>query len=172
MPFLATIECMKIIGIDPGLATVGIGLIEAKSSQDLVALDWVTIETASGSELPERLSEIYNDLCAYLSEENPELAVVEKLYFSVNEKTALDVAQARGAILTAVAESKIPIIEPTPPELKSCITGDGSADKKQMQQMVKMIYNLADVPKPDDTADALALAAFGAFQGKQATLLA
>ncbi len=163
---------MKIIGIDPGLATVGIGLIEATSAHDVQVLDYFTIETPSGTPLPERLKEIGQDLRAFLQESQPEMAVIEKLYFSVNEKTALDVAQARGVILSTVATQQISIIEPTPPELKSCITGDGSADKKQMQQMVKMIFNLEEIPKPDDAADALALAAFGAFQGKQATVIA
>ncbi len=162
---------MRIIGIDPGLATVGIGLIEHHPHQPK-ALEWLTIETASTSPLAKRLKEIGEDLDAYLKEMQPELAVIEKLYFSVNEKTALDVAQARGVILATVACYGIPILEPTPPELKSCIAGDGGADKKQMQKMVQAIFNLTEIPKPDDAADALALAAFGAFQGKRATLLA
>ncbi len=162
---------MRIIGIDPGLAIVGIGLIEAKSPHDMEVLDYFTIETTSGTPLAQRLKEIGDDLRTFLQESQPELAVIEKLYFSVNEKTALDVAQARGVILSAVADREITIIEPTPPELKSCISGDGSADKKQMQQMVKMIFNLTEIPKPDDAADALALAAFGAFRGKLATVI-
>lgn len=163
---------MRIIGIDPGLAIVGIGLIEATSAHDMQIIDYLTIETASRTPFAQRLKEIGEDLSALLKEHQPELAVIEKLYFSVNEKTALDVAQARGVMVAAVAMQNIPIIEPTPPELKSCITGDGAADKKQMQQMVKMIFNLAEIPQPDDTADALALAAFGAFQGRRASLIA
>lgn len=163
---------MVIIGIDPGLATVGIGLIEATSAHDLTILDYFTIETSATAPFPERLTEISKDLDELLQIHQPELAVIEKLYFSVNEKTALDVAQARGVILAACAMQNMTIIEPTPPELKSCITGDGAADKKQMQQMIKMIFNLDEIPKPDDAADALALAAFGAFQGKQVTLIA
>ncbi|MDP7477521.1 MAG: crossover junction endodeoxyribonuclease RuvC [Candidatus Peribacteraceae bacterium] len=162
---------MRVIGIDPGLATIGIGLIEAKSSQSVTALEWLTIETAANTPLPDRLGEIASDLALYLKETEPEIAVIEKLYFSVNEKTALDVAQARGVILATVAAEGIPIIEPTPPELKSCITGDGSADKKQMQSMVKTIFNLDETPAPDDAADALALAAFGAYQGENVTIL-
>tara|TARA_Y100000310_G_C20325163_1_gene642622 strand:- start:64 stop:552 length:489 start_codon:yes stop_codon:yes gene_type:complete len=162
---------MRIIGIDPGLATVGIGLIEADSMQPK-ALEWATIETAAGTPMSERLLEIGNDLSAYLEAEKPELAVIEKLYFSVNEKTALDVAQARGVILATVARFGIEIIEPTPPELKSCIAGDGKADKKQMQQMVKMLFNLDEIPKPDDAADALALAAFGVFNARNVSLIA
>ncbi|MAE68652.1 crossover junction endodeoxyribonuclease RuvC [bacterium] len=163
---------MRIIGIDPGLATVGIGLIEANCAHDLRVVDYLTIETASKTVFAQRLKEIGKDLDDILTDFQPELAIIEKLYFSVNEKTALDVAQARGVILSCVAGKDLEIIEPTPPELKSCITGDGSADKKQMQQMVKMIFNLKEIPQPDDAADALALAAFGAFQGKRATLIA
>jgi crossover junction endodeoxyribonuclease RuvC len=163
---------MRIIGIDPGLATVGIGLIEAISAHNIQVLDYLTIETESKTPFPERLEEIGLDLEDILKEYEPELAVIEKLYFSVNKKTALDVAQARGVIVATVAAHGATIVEPTPPELKSCITGDGSADKKQMQQMVKMIFHLDEIPKPDDAADALALAAFGAFQGKRVSLLA
>lgn len=163
---------MKIIGIDPGLATIGIGLVEAESSHSVQAIDWLTIQTPAGANMADRLKEISDDLTTLLQDSQPDLAVIEKLYFSVNEKTALDVAQARGVILAAVASQGIKILEPTPPELKSCITGDGSANKKQMQHMVQTIFNLEEIPTPDDAADALALAAFGAFQGKQVTVIA
>ncbi len=162
---------MRIIGIDPGLATIGIGLAEGVAPR-LIAVEWLTIATASSSPLAHRLREIGDDLAAYLKEKEPDIAVIEKLYFSVNEKTALDVAQARGVILATVSRHGIPILEPTPPELKSCIAGDGRADKKQMQKMVQMIFNLEEIPKPDDAADALALAAFGAFNGKRMSLIA
>lgn len=158
---------MRVLGVDPGLATVGIAVVEGKN-----ALDWATIETPPSLSMPERLCEIAKDLSQYIDEQQPELAVIEKLYFSVNEKTALDVAQARGVILATVAERGIPILEPTPPELKACITGDGKADKKQMQEMMRLMYTLKEIPKPDDAADALALATFGALSGKRATLLA
>lgn len=162
---------MRILGIDPGLATVGIGLIESKNAHNLEALDWMTICTPAGQNLADRLHEIEKDLNAYIAQMQPELAVVEKLYFSVNEKTALDVAQARGVVLATLSRHGIPLLEPTPPELKSCITGDGSANKVQMQQMVQTLFCLEHIPQPDDAADALALAAFGAFQGKKATVV-
>lgn len=162
---------MRILGIDPGLATVGIGLIEAASSQSIRLIEYCTIETAAGEPLAQRLREISTDIESILAEYQPELAVIEKLYFSVNEKTALDVAQARGAILASVAVQNIPLLEPTPPELKSCITGDGSADKQQMQEMVKILLKLDHIPTPDDAADALALAAYGAFLGNRATVI-
>tara|TARA_Y100000310_G_scaffold337271_1_gene423927 strand:- start:679 stop:1170 length:492 start_codon:yes stop_codon:yes gene_type:complete len=163
---------MRILGIDPGLATVGIGLIEAESAHSFQALDWLTITTKAGCNLAERLDEIQKDLSTFITETSPELAVVEKLYFSTNKKTALDVAQARGVILQTIQRHAIPILEPTPPELKSCVTGDGSADKRQMQDMLVHLLNLKKIPKPDDAADALALAVFGAVQGKKVQLIA
>ena len=163
---------MRILGIDPGLATVGLGLIEAESGRYFRALDWLTITTAPGLTLAERLGEIQKDLAAFLLESQPEIAVVEKLFFSSNKRTALDVAQARGVILQTVQLHAIPIIEPTPPELKSCITGDGNADKRQMQDMLLCLLNLTEIPKPDDAADALALAVFGAVNGKMVQILA
>jgi crossover junction endodeoxyribonuclease RuvC len=162
---------MKILGIDPGLATVGIGLIEAESAHSFTPLDWFTITTNPASTLAERLDEIQQDLTAFLTGTNPELAVVEKIYFSINKKTALDVAQARGVILQTVQQQGIPLLEPTPPELKSCISGDGSADKRQMQEMMQLLLNLKERPTPDDAADALALAVFGAVNGKKVQLL-
>ena len=155
---------MKIIGIDPGLATVGLGIIVADSPHDMHSPDWLTIQTKAGLPLPDRLAEIKDDLSAFLAETKPDLAVVEKLFFSVNEKTALDVAHARGTILLTLAEAKIPIIEPTPMQLKSCITGDGGADKRQMQDMLVMMLKLDEIPQPDDAADALGLAVYGAVQ--------
>lgn len=163
---------MKILGIDPGLATVGLGLIEAKSAYEFQALDWLTIVTAPALTLSERLQEIHEDLLSYLLQHQPDMVVVEKLFFSVNKKTALDVAQARGVILQAVQEQAIPILEPTPPQLKSCIAGDGAADKRQMQDMLMHVLHLKERPEPDDAADALALAIYGAVQGNRVQLLA
>lgn len=162
---------MRILGIDPGVATVGIGLIEAKSSTSITLLDYCCIETAPAMPFAERLLEIQKDLEGILTEFSPDLVVIEKLYFSVNEKTALDVAQARGVLLSTVAGHHLPLLEPTPPQLKSCITGDGSADKRQMQEMVQILLKLNHIPKPDDAADALALALFGAFQGRGAQVI-
>lgn len=162
---------MRILGIDPGLATVGLGLVESEGGNNVRALEWLTITTEAGGKLSDRLREIADDLDAYMQETSPELAVIERLYFSVNVKTALDVAQARGVILATVARHGIPILEPTPSELKSCITGDGNADKAQIQRMLMSMFTLKEPPTPDDAADALALAAFGAFQGRM-TLLA
>ena len=114
--------------------------------------------------MAERLAEIGNDLAALLTDMRPELAVVEKLFFATNEKTALDVAHARGVIMLTLAQAQIPIIEPTPLQLKSAITGDGRASKEQVQDMLVRMLHLATIPQPDDAADALALAVYGALQ--------
>lgn len=154
---------MKILGIDPGLALIGLGLIESTSPHDIAVIEWLTLRTASGLSLGERLREIHGDLSAYLAETKPALAVVEKLYFATNERTALDVAHARGAILLTLAAAAIPVVEPTPLQLKLAITGDGKADKRGMQMMLMRTLQLAEIPKPDDAADALALAVYGAI---------
>lgn len=167
---------MHILGIDPGLATIGLGVIECGTThpqvedQRLHNADWLTIQTKAGNPLHERLLEIERDLGAFLQDTKPDLAVIEKLFFATNERTAIDVAQARGVILCTVASRGIPIIEPTPLQLKLGITGDGQADKLQMQTMLKHMLQLADIPRPDDAADALALAVYGALQRKSLEL--
>ncbi|MFH1444589.1 MAG: crossover junction endodeoxyribonuclease RuvC [Candidatus Peregrinibacteria bacterium] len=153
-----------ILGIDPGLATTGLGLVAVGAGQELSALEWLTIQTQAGLPLAERLEEIQQDLATYLDEKKPDLAVVEKLYFSTNVKTAIDVAHARGVILLTLAAHGIETLEPNPLSLKSCITGDGHADKRQIQDMLCRTLHLEKAPTPDDAADALALAVFGALQ--------
>jgi crossover junction endodeoxyribonuclease RuvC len=154
---------VKILGIDPGLATIGIGLIESDSGADLRCPDWLTITTPAGLPLPDRLLEIRKDLTEFLADTKPELAVIEKLFFATNALTAIDVAQARGVIVATVAEAGIPIIEATPLQMKLAITGDGQADKLQVQTMLMHLLKLTEIPKPDDAADALALAIYGAL---------
>lgn len=153
---------MRILGIDPGLATCGIGLIETQANNRYKAVDWLTITTEK-NDMSERLRELSDDLSSYMQETRPELIVIEKLYFSVNKKTAMDIAHARGALLLTASRFVSHIIEPNPMELKSAITGDGRADKKQMQEMIKRILKLDEIPTPDDAADALCLAVFGAL---------
>ena len=157
---------MRIVGIDPGLATIGLGLGEAQSVHDITCIEWLTISTEAGLPTADRLKEIHHDLGEFLTEAKPELAVVERLFFETNVRTAMDVAQARGVILLTLAEHGIPAIEPTPLQLKSVITGDGKADKRQVQQMLLRMLHLTAIPKPDDAADALALAVYGALQNK------
>ena len=140
---------MRIVGIDPGLATVGIGLISATSSHDIQVEDWLTIRTKPGL-LPGRLEEIHHDLRGYLESKKPDLAVVERLFFAKNETTALDVAHARGCILMTLSQLSIPLLEPSPPQLKACITGDGRASKVQVQDMLVRMLHLDRIPEPDD----------------------
>lgn len=153
---------MKILGVDPGLHTVGLGLIEVQGNQTH-ALDWLTIQTESSLPLADRLQEIATDLAEYLSEHKPEHIVLEQLFMSTNQKTAIDVAQARGVLLYECSKSGAMIHEATPLQLKSAITGDGKADKKQVQQMVQTMLKLQTVPTPDDAADGLALALYGSL---------
>ncbi len=156
---------MRVLGIDPGLATVGLGLIDAPSRDTPTAVEWLTIETKAGLPLQDRLLEIEKDLTEYLDHAKPDMVVVEKLFFAKNETTALDVAHARGILLACIARRGIPLLCPSPSEMKLGITGDGSADKTQVQTMVKMCLRLQDIPRPDDAADALALALFGVLCG-------
>lgn len=158
---------MRILGIDPGLSTAGIGLIETgKNPNDTRALDWMTITTPAALDLPDRLLELAGDLETYLTEAKPDLAVVEELFFSTNKRTAMDVSQARGVIIVTLKKHGIDIISVTPLQLKTAITGDGKADKRQMQTMVQRILKLNTLPSPADAADALALAIYGANQTK------
>ncbi len=152
---------MKVLGIDPGLATVGLGLVALDGKSPLRAVEWLTIESDPGP-LPLRLEELARDLREYLEETNPDAAVIEKLYFQTNVKTAIDVAQARGVLLLTVQERGIPILEPNPLELKLAVTGDGRADKRQVRDMLMLTLKLTEPPTPDDAADALALAVYGA----------
>ncbi len=154
---------MRVLGIDPGLAIVGLGLIDAPTRDTPVCVEWLTIETKAGLPLQDRLLEIERDLTAYLDQTKPDLAVVEKLFFAKNETTALDVAHARGILLSCIARRNIPLLCPSPAELKSAVTGDGGADKLQMQTMIRLTLKLSELPRPDDAADALALALFGVF---------
>lgn len=157
---------MRILGIDPGLATIGLGLVEATSVHDITCIEWLTITTHAGAATAERLREIHDDLSEFLKESKPALAVVERLFFQTNVQTAMGVAEARGVILLTLAEHGIDVLEPTPLQLKSAITGDGKADKQQVQEMLMRMLKLTAVPKPDDAADALALAVYGALAKK------
>lgn len=155
------------MGIDPGLATVGIGILDSLNPGQWTAVDWMTIETKAGLDTSDRLLEIHTDLERLLQEFDPDLAVVERLFFATNERTAMDVAQARGVILMTLEEQKVPILEPTPLQLKAAITGDGRADKRQVQDMIVRMLELAEAPTPDDAADALGLALYGAVSGER-----
>ena len=152
---------ITIIGIDPGIADTGYGVIREENGK-LFVLEYGSIKTPAKTELPERLSALRKKLSVLLEKYNPDLAVVEQLFFCTNVKTALTVGQARRVIIVSLAEQKIKIIELTPLQVKQGLTGYGKADKKQMQQMVKAVLGLKEIPKPDDAADALAMAVCGA----------
>lgn len=155
---------MRFFGIDPGLATVGIGILDVPAPNQLKVVEWMTVTTPAGLPLQDRLLEIQKDLGALLDEFKPDMVIVEKLFFATNARTAIDVAQARGVILLTVATRAIPLMEATPLQMKLGITGDGQADKSQVQRMLLQMLQLTEIPRPDDAADALALAAYGALQ--------
>ena len=148
---------MRIIGIDPGYAIVGYGIVEYDNFRfNTVAYGAITTE--AGTEFSKRLESIYDDMTTVLNKYKPECMSVEKLYFNTNTTTAIDVAQARGVILLSAKKLNIPIFEYTPLQVKQSITGYGKAEKHQVMEMIKSFLSLKSVPKPDDTADALALA--------------
>jgi crossover junction endodeoxyribonuclease RuvC len=148
---------MKILGIDPGYAILGYGLVEMKGSRMLLC-DYGAITTDAGTELPERLKLIYSALMDVIERHDPDVAAVEELFFNSNAKTALLVGQARGAAVLACVNAGLKIYEYTPLQIKQGLTGYGRADKTQIQMMVKTILRLDATPKPDDAADALAAA--------------
>ena len=148
---------MIILGIDPGYAIVGWGVIEYNHSRFQV-LGYGAITTEADTPFPERLQIIYNDMCYLFEKYKPEAMSMEKLFYNSNQKTVIDVAQARGVITLAAQMYGKDIYEYTPLQVKQSVTGYGRAEKKQVQEMTKNILGLAAVPKPDDTADALAMA--------------
>ncbi len=147
-----------VLGIDPGTATTGYGLVRDLPDDNLQMVDFGVILTPAGLPAAERLSMLYHRLGELLLLHRPESAAVEKLFFQNNVKTALAVGQARGVALLALAEAGLEIAEYTPNEVKQAVTGYGSADKKQVQEMVRVLLRMAHIPQPDDAADALAIA--------------
>ncbi len=148
---------MRIIGIDPGTAITGWGVVEG-DGDELRPVAYGAITTAAGTPLPRRLQIIYRELTDIIAQWQPESSAIEELFFSKNAKTALAVGHGRGAAMLALANADLPITEYKPLEVKQAITGHGGADKQQMQQMVKLLLSLDDIPRPDDAADALAVA--------------
>lgn len=148
---------MRIIGIDPGTATTGYSIIENINGKVKV-LDYGCIRTAAGLGANIRLNQIAEDIETLVKKWQPQHASVEKLYFKKNVKTAIDVAQARGVIIQKLTEGGVEFNEYTPLEIKLAICGYGKADKKMVQQMVKITLGMTETPKPDDAADAIAAA--------------
>ncbi len=148
---------MRIIGIDPGYAIVGFGVIEYNKARFSV-VEYGAVTTPADMNFNQRLCEIYSDLCYIFDKYKPDFLSIERLYFTSNQKTAIAVAQARGVTLLAAKQRGIEIFEYTPLQVKQSVTGYGKAVKKQVQEMTKRILDLDEIPKPDDTADALAMA--------------
>jgi len=146
------------LGIDPGTATTGYGLVRLTRDGELVAVSFGVISTPKESSAPARLEILYTQLRALLKKHKPETAAVEKLFFSRNVTTAIAVGQARGVVMLALQQAGIEPFEYTPNEVKQAVAGYGSADKRQVQEMVRALLQLDSIPKPDDAADALAIA--------------
>jgi crossover junction endodeoxyribonuclease RuvC len=149
---------MLVIGIDPGTAATGYGLVKENEAGDLEAVEYGVILTSPESPMPERLLELHKKLSQILLLHRPYSGAVEKLFFARNTRTALNVGQGRGVVIMALAEAGVPVSEYTPLEVKLAVAGYGGADKNQIQQMVRVLLGLDDIPRPDDAADALAIA--------------
>ena len=148
---------MVILGIDPGYAIVGWGVIEYKANKFRV-IDYGAVTTQAKTPFPLRLCDIYNGITEIIKKHEPQYPSMEKLFYNNNAKTVIDVAQARGVITLAAQQNGLKIAEYTPLQVKQSVTGYGRAVKKQVQEMTRIILNLEKIPKPDDTADALAMA--------------
>ncbi len=148
---------MLVLGIDPGTALCGYGLVRSEGD-DMSLVAYGAISTPAKAPLSDRLLQIHAELAGMIKAHRPQSAAVEKLFFSKNTRTALAVGHARGVVLLAAAEAGLPVYEYTPNEVKQAIVGYGGADKNQMQQMVRMLLHLPYVPEPDDAADAVAIA--------------
>jgi len=149
---------MLVLGIDPGTATTGYGLVRQAEDGSLEAVEFGAILTPAEMPMPDRLASLYQQLQEIILLHRPDSSAVEKLFFQKNVKTALSVGQGRGVVLLALAQAQLPIGEYTPNEIKQAVTGYGSAGKQQMQEMVRLLLRLDKRPKPDDAADALAVA--------------
>ena len=148
---------MLVLGIDPGTATTGYGFVRDVDDGP-VAVAYGVILTPAGAAMPQRLLTIFRELRQLIALYHPDTGAVEKLFFQRNVSTAMTGGQARGGALLALAEAGLPIGEYNPRDVKQAVAGDGAADKPQMQGMVRAVLNLAEIPKPDDAADALAVA--------------
>ncbi len=152
-----SLKSVKILGIDPGTGIMGWGLIE-KIGSNITPLKYGCIRTSSQELMPDRLFSIYSSLCDIIEKTKPQVMAIEELFFFKNAKTVITVAQARGVAIVCGVKHQMPVFEYTPLQVKQALTGYGRAEKKQMQEMVRVVCKLKDCPKPDDAADALAIA--------------
>ncbi len=149
---------MLALGIDPGTATTGYGLVRWLPTGAYEMVDFGAVLTEAGQPMPERLSELFHKLSQIIELHQPDTSAVEQLFFQTNVKTAISVGQARGVAILALAEAHVPVGEYSPLQIKQAVTGYGKADKRQVQEMVRLLLNMDEIPKPDDAADALAVA--------------
>lgn len=148
---------MRVLGLDPGYAIVGYGVIEHDRGKNIY-IGHGAVTTPAGMELSLRLMEIHQDICTLIDKYKPEAVAIEQLFFNTNVTTGINVAQARGVIILACAEKGVPIAEYTPLQVKQAVVGYGRAEKKQVMELTRIMLGLKSVPKPDDAADALAIA--------------
>lgn len=146
------------LGIDPGTATTGYGLVRLQPDGGLLAVNYGVITTPKNTPSPARLVRLHQQLTELLQDRHPDTTAVEKLFFQRNVSTAISVGQARGVTLLALAQAGLEVFEYAPNEIKQAVAGYGSAGKRQMQEMVRILLSLDDIPRPDDAADALAVA--------------
>ncbi|PTM58320.1 crossover junction endodeoxyribonuclease RuvC [Desmospora activa] len=148
---------MRIMGIDPGIAIVGYGIVDRKGNQ-LKAVDYGSIQTPAHTPTATRLKQVYDASTELLQRHRPDVVAIEKLFFNRNVTTAFTVGQARGVVILAAEEAGAVITEYTPMEVKMAVAGYGGAQKRQIQEMVRVLLNLPEIPRPDDVADALGVA--------------
>ncbi len=148
---------MIVLGIDPGYAIVGCGVVEYHNNHFRV-ITYGAITTEAHTPFNIRIEKIFDEANELIQKCKPDAMAIEKLFFNTNQKTAIDVAQARGALVLAAQKNKVPIFEYTPLQVKQSVVGYGRAEKKQVQEMTRVMLNLEKIPKPDDAADALAMA--------------
>lgn len=153
----AVLKKIRILGIDPGYAIVGFGVLDY-DGVNFSPIEYGAVLTEAGVPFPERLRAIHEDIEFIFNKFKPDCMAIERLYFTTNQKTAIDVAQARGITVLSAAIRNVPVSEYTPLQVKMSVTGYGKAEKKQVMEMTKSILGLAQIPKPDDAADALAIA--------------
>lgn len=148
---------MTVLGIDPGYATVGFGIITGNRVRHQV-VQYGAIRTEAGEPLPQRLKQIYDDATLLITQFSPDVMAIEQLFFNTNTTTALSVAEARGVLLLAAESCGLPIFEYTPLQVKQAVTGYGRAEKQQVMELVRRLLHMQTIPRPDDAADALAVA--------------
>lgn len=162
---------MLTIGIDPGTATTGYGLVRENPDGRLTAVGYGVITTPAGQPMPKRLQTLFQRLSEIIELHRPNSGAVEKLFFHRNVTTAISVGQGRGVVLLALAQADLPVGEYTPLEVKQAVAGYGNADKNQVQQMVRALLELDEIPRPDDAADALAVAICHLHSARMGSLL-